>query len=132
NRDMLVLGVSDDANTHNQRLLALRKSDKTWRRVAMPGEQLSWARGFGKFIALAESGTKGTQTPESAGRAEWRKGESKMGPSIHARFNDGKYVFHGRLHLYDLDNGHTYTITTNQGDSEILLVDNSTVYYRAS
>jgi hypothetical protein len=25
-----------------------------------------------------------------------------------------------------------YTITTNQGDSEIILVDNDTVYYRVS
>jgi hypothetical protein len=42
-----------------------------------------------------------------------------------------KDVYPGRLHLYDVDTERTCTISTNQGDSEILLVENGTVYYRA-
>ena len=41
-------------------------------------------------------------------------------------------VFPGRLHLYDSDREQVYTIVTNQGDSEVLLLEDGTVYYRAS
>jgi len=41
-------------------------------------------------------------------------------------------IFPGRLYLFDSATERTYTITTNQGDSEILLVENGAVYYRAS
>jgi hypothetical protein len=36
----------------------------------------------------------------------------------------------GSLHVYDVDTDRTYTIATNQSDTEILLVENGTVYYR--
>ena len=41
-------------------------------------------------------------------------------------------MFPGRLHLYDVTNERVYTIATNQGDSEVLLVENNIVYYRVS
>jgi hypothetical protein len=36
------------------------------------------------------------------------------------------------LHLYDIDNEKVYTIETHQGDSEVLLIEDGVVYYRAS
>jgi hypothetical protein len=55
-----------------------------------------------------------------------------MGPSIRGRLEDANVVFPGRMYLYDVDTERVYTITTNQGDSEVLLVENNVAYYRAS
>jgi len=68
---------------------------------------------------------------ESAGGGEWRKEASDRGPSISALLGSS-LVYLGRLHLYNVDTEKTYTITTNHGDSEVLLVEDSIVYFRAS
>jgi hypothetical protein len=47
-------------------------------------------------------------------------------------FHDSYAVFPGRLYLYDVSTDRAYTIVTNQGDSEVLLVQDGVVYYRAS
>lgn len=124
--------MTDRTPEKKQSLFVLRKSDKTWHRISVPTEQIYWQRGFGKFIAIAEARTKNPQASESAGRAEWRKTVSKMGPSVSTRLQDANVVFPGRLYLYNVDTEQVYTITTNQGDSEVLLVENNVVYYRAS
>ena len=41
-------------------------------------------------------------------------------------------VYPGRLDVYNIDTEKLCTITTNQGDSEILLIEDNTVYYRVS
>jgi hypothetical protein len=46
--------------------------------------------------------------------------------------DDLGYAYPGRLSLYDAATERMYTILTNQGDSEILLVEDGVVYYRAS
>ena len=56
----------------------------------------------------------------------------KFGPETSESFLSSSNVFPGRLHLYNIDNGKTLTIHTNQGDSEILLVEDNVVYYRSS
>jgi hypothetical protein len=60
------------------------------------------------------------------------KTRSPMGPSMLSRVDDKRAVYPGRLHLYDVNNERVYTIVTNQGDSEILLVEHDVVYYRVS
>jgi hypothetical protein len=55
-----------------------------------------------------------------------------MGPSVTEAFEESAVVYPGRLHLYDIDTERVYTIETKQGDSEVLLIENGTVYYRAS
>jgi hypothetical protein len=40
------------------------------------------------------------------------------------------FQFPGELYLYNIQSHRKYTIKTGQGDSEILLVDGDTVYYR--
>lgn len=55
------------------------------------------------------------------------------GPSIAERFKEEEdLVFPGRVHLFDREHDRSYVITTNQGDSEILLVSAGMVYYRVS
>ena len=112
------------------RLLVYRKGDSTWRQV--DGVPFSLVRGFGDFIALAETEPKTDTRRESAGRTEWRDGYSKTGPSLIDRFSRMQYLIPGRLDLYNVATEKMYKIVTNQADSEILLVDNNTVYYRVS
>ena len=47
-------------------------------------------------------------------------------------FSEGLLYFPGIMHLYDIKSKKKYTIKTGQGDSEILLVDGATVYYRVN
>jgi hypothetical protein len=112
------------------RLLLFRKRDDTWHEV--PGVAASFVRGFGSFAAIAEAEPKTPQNPESPGVSEWRKTETATGPSIEERLKNLPNVLPGKLDLYDVATEKMYHITTNQGDSEILLVDNNTVYYRVS
>jgi hypothetical protein len=102
--------------------------------VPVPKDSPLWARGFEHYIAMAEAHSRksGPDVEKSAGASEWRKFDGPMGPSIESRMKDFEYLFPGRLHLFNAESGQLYTITTNQGDSEILLVENGSVYYRAS
>jgi hypothetical protein len=89
-------------------------------------------RSFGRYLAVNEARAKSPTNPESAGRDEWREDSSTMGPGIARMFRESRLAYPGKLHLYDVDTEQVRTITTNQGDSEVLLVENGIVYYRAS
>jgi hypothetical protein len=138
NSQVLLLSLSE--NGADYRLLALRKRDNTWHRVPLPAapgdtsgrRPFRTACGFGHFIALVEAHPKDAQNRESAGPAEWTKGARKTGPDVAFMYQQAEVVFPGRLLLYDVETERSYTIATNQGDSEVVLVENDTVYYRAS
>ncbi|HEY3840606.1 MAG TPA: hypothetical protein VGL72_28735 [Bryobacteraceae bacterium] len=95
---------------------------------------------------LMEMETAGAATP---GIKEWRTAmgkkdsenlpgcskfgcESEYGPDMDVSFSATNDLFPGRLHLFNIETEKTYMIETRQGDSEILLVENDTVYYRVS
>jgi hypothetical protein len=130
NSKILAIDVLDKAGAI--RVLVLRKSDNTWHRLPKLTEMYAFLRGFDHFITVTESSVKNAQHPESAGRASWRKKDTRRGPSIAEAFDENEETFPGRLHLYDVNTGQVYTITTNQGDSEVVLVEDGTVYYRVS
>ena len=44
----------------------------------------------------------------------------------------GGYVIPGNLYVYDTETEKVFPIRTNQGDSEVLLIDGGTVYWRAA
>ena len=69
---------------------------------------------------------------QSPGRKEWRTKKGKFGTAIDDSFLDSSVLFPGRLHIYNLETEKQFTIHTNQGDSEILLIDKDVVYYRSS
>ena len=108
-------------------------------------------RGFGPYIAITEAHMKkavaeqfrahpnllsmdeAVMTAErSAGSSDWRTESGPSGPSLAESFAASTSVFPGRLHVFDSRTGHSFTLTTNQGDSEILLIADGTVYYRVS
>ena len=132
NESTLVLGVGDGDDVSNQRLFLFRKSDKSWRRIPVSSQDVTSTRGFGNYIVVAEAQRRNEKNRESAGRAAWRKSRSKYGPHVQGRFNDAEVVYPGRLHIYTVDSGKVNTIVTNQGDSEVLLVEDGQVYYRVS
>jgi len=113
------------------RELVLRKSDRTWHRVPHPLDLYEGTRSFDHYLASNETTSKNPGALESAGRDEWRKDSSNLGPGTQL-FLDSTKVYPGKLHLYYIDTGRDYTITTNRGDSEVLLVEKGLVYYRAS
>jgi hypothetical protein len=141
----LVVSIGEGAT---YRALVLRKADKAWRVVP----KCCFLAGFGQFIAITEVLTKeadskagvtsqtdqaGNVQPltESAGRSEWRSIESRYGPDMVTRFERSLArgtIYPGRLDVYNIDTEKLFTITTNQGDSEILLIEDGTVYYRVS
>jgi hypothetical protein len=105
-------------------------------------------RGFGPWIATASFirkrpiGASASEPeirgePESPG-AEFRKRiinpESRVQDqaSLDDRFKGYPWLFTGDLHLYNIRSKQSYTIRTGQGDSEIILVDGNTVYYRVN
>lgn len=63
---------------------------------------------------------------------EWKKGKREFGPDLAAMSALHGMVLPGRLDLYDVDTEKIFTIVTNQGDSEILLVEGGVVYWRAA
>jgi hypothetical protein len=127
-----------------------RKNDSTWHRLP----DFSFSRAFGSFIvsteghavsrsgqkAAAESSSpeeayrKATAQPvaESAGKGEWKQLGTPTGPPFEDSLRSSGTVYPGILHIYDAATEKSYTITTNQADSEIVLVENSTVYYRVT
>jgi hypothetical protein len=131
--------------------LAFRKSDNTWHVIPAMSELYARFRSFGGFVAITETRAKATvseqlargkgvdlssaavrKAEQSAGRVEWRGGESPYGPDMAEAFETSHVLYPGRLHLYEISTEKLYTITTNQADSEVLFVEGKIVYYRAS
>ena len=131
NPEIMAVSVTDYGKSGEQRLVVLRKRDKTWLRVPKVSEKFA-VRGFGAFLAITAAQAKDSRLPESAGRAEWGAPRTKKGPDVAWRMGKFPVAYPGRLHLYDATTERVRSITTNQGDSEVLLVDGQTVYYRAS
>jgi hypothetical protein len=128
----LAEGRSGAGAIEEDRLLALRKSDRTWHRVPDFSNRLGWGRAFGEYLAITAAYGKGASVKEGPGRQEWRTKDSPMGPAVTRLFSDSDAVFPGRLHLYNVETEKSYSITTNQADSEVLLIDQGVAYYRVS
>jgi hypothetical protein len=128
---ILVVGVSN-LKSPNRVLVALRKRDETWLRIPVRVSGYPLTRGFGRYVATAETQEKTAETPVSAGSQAWPISRRATGPNIAAAFRDSSVIYPGRLHVYDVERQRNYSIVTNQGDSEVLLVENDTVYYRVS
>jgi hypothetical protein len=111
------------------RILVFRKGDQTWHTLPIPSERHPNVRGFGKYIAGLEVQDRNPGNPRSPGEEKWPTKPRRTGPDLTGRVRE---VYPGKLHVYDVDTERVFSITTNQGDSEILLIENSTVYYRVN
>ncbi len=126
------IALAPPGGYRSYQVLVFRKSDKIWHVLRTPSEVGPDLRGFGRYIAVAEKKEMSPQNPKSAGRDKWRKGDRMMGPDLAERMDNPEdgVVYPGKLHIYDVETEKLYSISTNQGDSEVLLVENGLVYYR--
>jgi hypothetical protein len=119
------------AMSGDERIVFFRKSDKTWHEWRVSTEHSPAIRGFGKYLVAAEIRAPGPENGASAGETEWRTpGASERGPATNAVGRG--HVFPGRLLIYDTDAEKEFSISTNQGDSEVLLIEAGVVYYRSA
>jgi hypothetical protein len=116
----------------NYRVMVFRKSDRTWHLLRTPSERCPALRGFGRYIAVTETSAMSAKNPKSAGSEKWKKGSRATGPELAERMDNPEdgVVYPGKFHIYDVDTEKLFPLTTNQADSEILLVENGMVYYR--
>jgi len=126
----LELCLFDDNGAYRD--LIFRKSDKTWHVLpATLGPRPPYSRSFGRYVAFTEVQPKTAQNPRSAGQEEWRRSSSEMNAGSWAIEETGR-VYPGNLYIYDVDTERVFPIRTKQGDSEVLLIENGTVYWRAA
>ncbi len=139
---MAVVGFGQDLESlAPPRVAVFRKRDKVWRLIPVESYGRYPSRAFGHYLAITEarprrnidgSPVNGSPVKDSAGRAEWRRWSSTLGPNIEAVLDGADSAYTGKLYLYNIDTEQLFSISTKQGDSEILLVENETVYYRIS
>jgi hypothetical protein len=160
-KDRLVLDISNDdmfvigrygpatspgpgvAETHT--FYIYDKKTAAWHNVKIEGGGVS-IRGFGPWVAAARADRKrAIGVSESDPRAEPVSPGAVfrnriLNPKVRERnqtpletlFQNVPYYFPGELYLYNVRSRQKYTIQTGQGDSEILLVADDTVYYRVN
>lgn len=121
-----------------------------WNTLAVPGARTT-VRSFGRWLAFVVSDAqpwtvkaKGARYVEfdagkhrvSPGRAERMQNELKVDKyrtfSVDDAFLSSDQWFPGILLLYDVQTGKSYRLETDQGDSEVVLVEGSDVYYRVN
>ncbi len=126
-----VFALSCFQNGHFLRV-AFRKRDQTWHKLPSASDDYGPVRAFGEFVTFVEGHFAGSDSKSQAsmGASEWRNKSTVYGPPVKILLEDHRYSYPGRLHIYDLSRDRLLTIETRQADSEILLIDNKTVYYR--
>jgi hypothetical protein len=148
--DVFTLVVNNDAATVMTGAYGVTgifdKQSKSWSRA--PGSFWgSRIRAFGPWLAVIEEaparipaglttlhvGDKynGVQLGESPGK-EKRQSEHLDSKSTVDDLFDGMSSFPGKLTLYNVHSGATLEIATKQGDSEVLLITDSAVFYRVN
>ena len=114
-------------------LYVFSAESKAWRTYIVPGSTPR-IKMIGKWImGIASSEVEGRESPGRAGRRQEESGpKPDRRPLTDLRFqHSGKY-FPGVLFLINTQTGDYFPIRTDQGDSEILLVEGSAVYYRVN
>jgi hypothetical protein len=107
----------------------------------------SSVRAFGHWLAINEADIKRDITAsiierklderESPGRAQRQRvlnpqASTREQASIDTLFADSQVVFAGSARLLDIRTGKRYDLFTGHGDTEVLLIDQATVYYRVN
>ena len=144
NRLLEVIAVSGGEPV-TYRLLVHTRENGEWAALPTGVSLMPKIRAFGLWIAWQESSTaidtarKGqsalnkkeeVQRPGSGG---WRQTNSRWGKGAEAGLpGNGTALYTGNLHLFHAARRQHFVIPTQQGDSEILLVDDDrgVVYYR--
>ena len=108
------------------------RQNRAWSEVALPGDA-SIIRGFGPWIAavIAEDNRK-TPGRTSPGEKNRRLEFARTGDTPDLRFKLVGRYFPGQLFIYNAVTHGRFSIQTGEGDSEVLLVSGSSIYYRVN
>jgi hypothetical protein len=122
-------------------------SAKHWNSLKVPGSDSS-VRAFGKWLAFVVAERQAWAVPNATGIARYDPASERfsLGPagrllnklpghpeaSVNDFFGASDKWFPGTLLCYSLETGRLYKLETGQGDSEILLIDGSDIYYRVN
>jgi len=109
----------------------LDKSAGQWQTLRVPGSA-SVLKNFGDWFAgLAVEGKSTRESPGKARRGILHNNAYEDSP-VDQALKDNQEYSPGLLYLTNLRTRKSYTIQTGEGDSEVLLIDNGTVYYRVN
>lgn len=100
-----------------------------WHSWTRPGNSPS-VRAFGDWLGGTE--TVHPSTLESPGAVMLRRDENPSKPNIAMMLKEKRIFQSGVLWLHNMKTGESHRIDTGQGDSEILLVNQSAVLYRVA
>lgn len=137
NSDIFVLDMWESPHTATSahQIAVFRKRDQTWKLISLRFRgAFPLVRSFGPFVALIERSPVDPEKPRqksSVANKAWRTTPARLGPGMD-RETFLHHTYLGTLHLYNADTAKTFTITTNEPDSEILLVENGRVLYRVN
>lgn len=130
--DRIAVLCSKKKSSHSSDGLGRRKlliADRTkndWHEWIVPGDA-SLPALWGNWLALAVSSA---QSKQKVSPNTLPKRTSDRERETFAEYWRGDTYFPGTLLLYDLMARKQYSIHTGEGDSEVLLIENRTVYYR--
>ena len=103
------------------------KSTDEWHTAYFPGDFSKSLRAFGEWLAGAETYQREEVSPGKENRRQIR---TDTGFAADSRLGIARIYCPGNLFLYNIQTKKLRRIETGQGDSEILLTDGKTVYYR--
>jgi len=103
-----------------------------WSTLSVPGA-LSEFRAFGRWVASVTADDN-RQNPRRAspGKENRRAGPLSSGFPPDQRFDMFGRYYPGKLVLFNAESGARIEVDTDEGDSEVLLISGSSVYYRVN
>jgi hypothetical protein len=117
-------------------------ASKGWNSLKLPGSDTS-VRAFDKWLAFVVAERQPWAVPNGTGVIFYDPLRQRVSPGQAGRmltnsrgsgdrFGDTRSWFPGTLLCYSIETGKLYRLETGQGDSEIVLIDGSDVYYRVN
>jgi hypothetical protein len=153
NDELLVIDSSTERGNGSRSagrtsLAIYNKKTANWSTESFSGGGSS-VRAFGSWIVVNEANVKGQQNdspgkerpretePESPGASRRQKAlnpnDTQRGQAtVDSLFRNSGAQFVGTIHLYDANSGKRYRLDTLQGDTEVLLINGATIYYRVN
>ncbi|HET9132124.1 MAG TPA: hypothetical protein VFO86_14305, partial [Terriglobia bacterium] len=140
---LLRLFDKDSGTDGKMTLYIFNKKSRAWHTEDFDGE-LSSFRGFGSWIAVNQAEANyvvinGMAQPKPVVKESPGKSERQQILDPQDNYRDQVPIdsifenyYPGIISLYDVRSGKRYRLDTGQGDTEVLLVDGKTIYYRVN
>lgn len=122
---------SSSSDLGTSKFLVKNKINERWNILNVPGDATR-IQSFGKYITGSIVCAMKNSSQDSPGKTERRQIPSNFGPGFDIMVKQLKIYYPGKLFLYDGENQKKVEWSTGQGDSEVLLVQDSFVYYRVN